>query len=237
MTIGRGAAVGVALTDASVSRRHALVDWKDGEWGVQDLGSFNGTFVNGRRISQRVTLASGDSLKIGSVLCTFTDAAAGSDTAARRATQVAAVQTEAGDSEILLRVSAEAAAQASAGDHTVIGAARRSRLLDSLSKITALMFDERGLLTFIVDDLLQTMPLAQRVSVMMWDQDLSRFVPVATRARSGESGPVVASQTLLQDVITRKDAVLVANVLTDRNYAQAESMLALKMTSAVCAPI
>jgi sigma-B regulation protein RsbU (phosphoserine phosphatase) len=237
MTIGRGAAVGVALTDASVSRRHALVDWKDGAWGVSDLGSFNGTFVNGRRISQRVTLASGDALKIGSVLCTFTDAAPGTDTAARRATQVAAVQTETSDSEILLRVSAEAAAQASAGDHTIIGAARRSRLLDSLSKITAMMFDERGLLTFIVDELLQTMPLAQRVSVMMWDPDLSRFVPVATRARSGESGPVVASQTLLQDVITRKDAVLVANVLTDRNYAQAESMLALKMTSAVCAPI
>lgn len=235
MTIGRGGAVTVALTDASVSRRHALVEWKDGAWGVQDLGSVNGTYLNGRRISQRAMLANGDSLKIGSVLCTFADAAATGER--RPATDVAGVRNEASNSEIVFRVSAEVAAKASAGEHPAIGAAHRSRLVDSFSKITAMMFDECGLLAFIVDELLEMLPQARRVSVMMWDQDLSRFVPVATRARSDESSPFAASQTLLHDVLTRKDAVLVANVLTDRHYAQAESMLALKMTSAVCAPI
>src|SRR5215510_13010876 len=100
-----------------------------------------------------------------------------------------------------------------------------------------MMFDERGLLAFIVDELLETLPQARLISVMMWDPDLSRFVPVATRARADDSSPFVASQTLLHDVLTRKEAVLVASVLTDRNYAQADSMLALKVTSAVCAPI
>jgi serine phosphatase RsbU (regulator of sigma subunit) len=232
-TIGRGAAVSIALTDASVSRRHAMLEFKNGAWQVQDLGSFNGTFVNGRRISQPAPLENGDAVRIGSVQCTFADEAA-SDPPAQ--TPAPTVEAEAGESEIVLRVSAEAAAQASGGQ-TLIGTARRSRLLDSLAKISAMMFDERALLAFIVDELLETLPTADRVAVMMWDAELARFVPQSSRSRSGDAGRVVASQTLLQDVLTRKDAVLVANVLTDRNYSHAESILALKVTSAVCAPI
>ena len=75
-TIGRGTGVSVALTDASVSRRHAQLEFKDGAWQVRDLGSFNGTFVNGRRVSEPAPLANGDALRIGSVECTFADEAA-----------------------------------------------------------------------------------------------------------------------------------------------------------------
>jgi serine phosphatase RsbU (regulator of sigma subunit) len=232
-TIGRGAAVSIALIDASVSRRHAQLEFRDGAWQVQDLGSFNGTFVNGRRISHSAPLVNGDALRIGSVQCTFADDAAGDPRAPAPAPPV---ETEADQSEIVLRVSAEAAAQATGGQ-TLIGTARRSRLLDSLAKISAMMFDERALLAFIVDELLETLPAADRVAVMMWDAELARFVPQSSRSRSGAAGRVVASQTLLQDVLTRKEAVLVANVLGDRNYSHAESILALKVTSAVCAPI
>ena len=75
-TIGRGPTVTVALTDGSVSRRHAKLEFKDGAWQVQDLNSVNGTFVNGVRIAEPVPLASGDALRIGSVECSFADEAA-----------------------------------------------------------------------------------------------------------------------------------------------------------------
>jgi DNA-binding winged helix-turn-helix (wHTH) protein len=48
--VGRTVEAAVVLTDSSVSRRHARITIRDDEAWVEDLGSKNGTFVNGRRI-------------------------------------------------------------------------------------------------------------------------------------------------------------------------------------------
>lgn len=55
--------------DAGVSRRHAILAFRDGVCTVEDLGSANGTFVNGRRLSphQAAALASGDELACGTL--------------------------------------------------------------------------------------------------------------------------------------------------------------------------
>jgi S1-C subfamily serine protease len=63
--IGRDEACNLVLDDGKVSRRHAYLQEVDGRVEVGDLGSSNGTFVNGRRIERPVTLAAGDSLRIG----------------------------------------------------------------------------------------------------------------------------------------------------------------------------
>ena len=52
--------------DIELSRRHArIVRRAEGEWEVEDLGSRNGTFVNGARLEQRVLLAAGDAIEVG----------------------------------------------------------------------------------------------------------------------------------------------------------------------------
>ena len=62
---GRDEACNLVLDDTQVSRRHAYLLEVDGNVEVGDLGSSNGTFVNGRRLEQPVTLTPGDSLRIG----------------------------------------------------------------------------------------------------------------------------------------------------------------------------
>lgn len=63
--IGRDSGNGVVVEDLAVSRYHALLKRRGpGEWEVTDLGSANGTFVNGVRI-QRAVLTSGDVLDVG----------------------------------------------------------------------------------------------------------------------------------------------------------------------------
>jgi len=64
IVIGRLPGCGVVLSDTNVSRRHAQVAVDAGEVVVTDLGSTNGTFVNGRRVT-RATVRSGDELTIG----------------------------------------------------------------------------------------------------------------------------------------------------------------------------
>jgi len=63
----------VLLEDPSVSRRHALLVLEGGSCWVEDLGSTNGTFVDGQQIAkgERVELASGAELKLGSIVLTL----------------------------------------------------------------------------------------------------------------------------------------------------------------------
>ena len=52
MVVGRDAEAGIVLADASVSARHATIERRQGAWLVIDLGSTNGTFVDGRRVGR-----------------------------------------------------------------------------------------------------------------------------------------------------------------------------------------
>jgi diguanylate cyclase (GGDEF)-like protein len=62
---------GLVLRDARVSRAHARI-WRDGAgWMIEDLGSTNGTNVNGRRIGQPTQLANGDKVLVGDTVLRF----------------------------------------------------------------------------------------------------------------------------------------------------------------------
>ncbi len=63
--IGRQPDVAVYLDSLSVSRHHARVSSQDGVYTVEDLGSSNGTYVNGARITGRSPLTEQDELRIG----------------------------------------------------------------------------------------------------------------------------------------------------------------------------
>lgn len=67
LTIGRHSTNDIPLPDRKVSKRHAVVGRVKGQIVVKDLGSRNGTFVNGERVEKAV-LANGDRVKVGSVV-------------------------------------------------------------------------------------------------------------------------------------------------------------------------
>ncbi len=64
-TLGRDADSAIRLTDRNVSRHHAKLSSKSGEWTILDLKSYNGTFVNGIRVAETQTLGSGDIVQLG----------------------------------------------------------------------------------------------------------------------------------------------------------------------------
>src|SRR5882757_1824224 len=59
------------LTDNTVSRRHCELLPQDGNWIVRDMGSSNGTYVNGARVNIRSTLKIGDQVRVGRTLMVF----------------------------------------------------------------------------------------------------------------------------------------------------------------------
>jgi hypothetical protein len=67
LVIGRHPSCDVVVTDDTVSRRHAQLTFRDGSWIVQDLGSTNGTRLNGQYVG-RCRLRPGDQLGLGDQL-------------------------------------------------------------------------------------------------------------------------------------------------------------------------
>src|SRR5215213_2281135 len=65
VTVGRATVSDVTLPDAKVSRNHARFDLTAGTCTVVDLGSSNGTLVNGRRIDRPTLLSAGDVVQVG----------------------------------------------------------------------------------------------------------------------------------------------------------------------------
>ena len=64
LVIGRSSGCELVVADDTVSRRHAALELRDGAWRLRDLGSRNGTWVNGRRAVD-VEVWPGDELQLG----------------------------------------------------------------------------------------------------------------------------------------------------------------------------
>ena len=63
--IGRSSDLDMVLVEDMVSRRHAKISSTDAEVYIQDMGSTNGTFVNGEKIAGRALLHEGDRILVG----------------------------------------------------------------------------------------------------------------------------------------------------------------------------
>ena len=70
-TIGRSRECEVVVDDANVSRRHAELRQRGGAWVLTDLGSTNGTRLDGRRIERPEPLEPGDRIEVGASVITF----------------------------------------------------------------------------------------------------------------------------------------------------------------------
>lgn len=220
--IGRGATADLSLADPGVSRRHASLTRTEGGWFVEDLGSANGTRLNGRRLSTAERLKSGDVLNIGTVVVAFEDDAAA---------PMPEVQfRDSGAPAVLISLPGDAAGADAGMDEAV-----RLRFLADFAKIGTLVFDEPALVSFIADELLALVARADRS--LVFTRDREDLTPRATRTRSGRTSEVIASRSLLRDVMEKREAILAIDALTDERYSESESMVAAGIRAAICAPM
>ena len=83
--LGRDPAASLRIDDSTVSREHARIHVTGRKATIEDLGSKNGTFLEGKRVGTRLLrLSAGDEIQIGSVFLTFRVLASGKSTATLR---------------------------------------------------------------------------------------------------------------------------------------------------------
>ena len=84
--LGREEACDIVVRDAEVSRRHIQITWEDDIFMIQDLGSTNGSFLNGTQLSTPTPLSNGNSIGLGQTSLRF-------EIDSQNAQDIAAVET------------------------------------------------------------------------------------------------------------------------------------------------
>jgi len=74
LIIGRDASNSITINDAEISRKHSRLSFQGGKYVLEDLGSTNGTFVNGQRLAGPVVLKPGDVVSLGEQIVLMYDA-------------------------------------------------------------------------------------------------------------------------------------------------------------------
>lgn len=74
ITIGRDSTNTITINDAEISRRHARLSFQGGKYVLEDLGSTNGTFVNGQRLAGPRVLKPGEVVSFGEQIVLVFDA-------------------------------------------------------------------------------------------------------------------------------------------------------------------
>jgi hypothetical protein len=67
VVIGRSTACELAISNDTVSSRHARLSYHHNQWWLEDLNSTNGTYLNDERVSMPTVVVTGDELRVGQV--------------------------------------------------------------------------------------------------------------------------------------------------------------------------
>jgi serine phosphatase RsbU (regulator of sigma subunit) len=241
--IGRLPECEIQLASNMVSRKHARV-FKDGaDYLIEDLGSGNGTFVNGQKIAKPHKLRGNDRLKFGPMLLRFEGDAqqGGDDDSAAAALQHASRLTSV---EINDDRSAPSATILGSLDSAVgfglldVRPQEKLRAVLEISRALAGTMEVEKLLPRILDSLFTIFPAADRGCILLKDPRTGEMAPRAMKhRREGEDASVKLSRTILSTVLNQKKAILSADAASDSRFDASESISALTIRSMMCVPM
>ena len=256
LLMGRDPAAKIRLSDTEVSRRHAELTFGSEGYRLRDLGSANGSLVNGRAI-QDVLLVSGDRIQLGQTQLVYVGAGQGKappGLLAERISQLARKSEGNISGTVVSRMAAEE------GDRLLRGGGegegewlRRSLanlgvMYETASAINHIL-DLDEMLARILELVFRSMD-ADRGCVLLSDseapdsQSAAAFSPRAVRWRGGLHGApppgvegLAVSRTLMEQVLSRKEGVLVSDAASDQRFQTAPSIVQSRVREILCVPM
>lgn len=224
----------VSLKDGTVSRQHSRLTSMNGQWVLEDMGSANGSFLNGVKVRNAVSVHPGDQIRCGATILIF---AGGTEPSALSLDEngspmdAAIVATVPSNEDSVIIPTPEAGEQA-------IGNLRI--LYDLISQIGSL-FNVDALLRRTLDRIFQILP-ADRGYILLFEdpaQPGGRLTLRAFRQKEEylEEPKVPISRTIINEVVSKQVGVLSSNAMSDKRFAPGKSVHAYGIRSALCVPI
>jgi serine phosphatase RsbU (regulator of sigma subunit) len=208
--IGRADNADIQLHSDTVSRRHARVWCTDGAYFIEDLGSANGTLLNGQPIVGRRALTAGDRLTIGEYVLGF--------------------QVPVHAEGVLEQVDAHVSNSSLFADNP----AQKLETILRLARDLGQTLDLEPLLNRLLQNLLQVFPLADRGLIVLCEDD--RLVVRAQCSRRHADADFSYSRTVLRQAIERGRGILSENVHADEQF-NSRSLADIDMWSLLCVPL
>lgn len=233
VVIGRSSQCDLTIADAFLSRRHARLFRQHERWLIEDLGSHNGTLLNGRQVTAALPITNGDEIQLsGSRIEVRGGIAETSGTTEDFGLPEHTVLQPASD--II-----ESQRELTVADRTSVEALRRHserlRLLNEIHDALARFVDLPTLLELILDRAFEH--LRPEEGVILLARPDATYDLAAHRTRAGGGEPYRVSQTLVREVVEKGQAALVLDVAADERFAEAESILGLGVRSLIAAPL
>jgi signal transduction histidine kinase len=242
MALGRDNSNPIRLHDTEVSRRHAEVRRVDGSFRITDLGSANGTYVNGQPVEQ-VALRPGDRLQLGQTVMLFSEGASGTaerDLAARVSMLAPASPDD--RSAILKSIPAGEGSRVLQAPDAAAGWLRERLLNLSVmyraTQAISHVLDTDTLLPQILELVFESIG-ADRGAVLLKDES-GALVPKAVRWRGEEADPdekLAISHTIVEHVLQQGQGVITSDAPADKRFGPAQSIVDYGIREAICVPL
>lgn len=242
MVLGRHPACDIVLESGAVSRQHARILKTDGEYYVEDMHSRNGTLLNGEHITQRQLLCDGNHLGICDLEFIFRlDPGELGDVSAI-ASRDAPTEALMVDDEPSVRSSTIMSKLSVSSGSTGLGLEVNSEAkLKALLEISQNLGKALGLaevLPKLLDSLFAIFAQADRGFIVLLDPRTGRVVPKAIKyRRQDDTQTLRISRTIVNNVMTTKEAILSADAASDSRFEMAESIVDFQIRSMICAPL
>src|SRR6266446_6660073 len=234
--LGRSTTASVRLADREVSRKHSQIDREGQDYVLRDLGSSNGTFLNGKRIFGPTRLKDGDEVLIGTSTMEFR---LGSEAGATNAEIVQMQPVDAPLEGVVARVEAKANFQPVEQVRDVDQLKRdyeRLRIGHEFSRYVRLERDLGELLSRILAIAFDLIPADNGV-ILLRDPGSQELVIQSMRQRKPGQGKVLVSDTLLKQVQATHQGVLTSDAISDERFSSSQSIIALGVRSAMAVPL
>ena len=235
LTLGRSSASDVPLSDRTLSRSHARVDLGPGGPSLADLGSRNGTQLNGVRIQGPTPLRPGDRIVIGETTIDVTEEAATRVTIGGGPGEGVPDRTLLSTATALETLRPDTATPGLGTEEL----ARLNAQLRILNDVSVALLGETPL-GELLELILQKVfaHLSPDRGLLMLADVSGALVPAATRFAEGMADTDIRlSRTLVHAVMEQKSGVLMIDTAGDEKLATADSIRLQGITSVLAAPL
>jgi len=223
ISIGRASDCTIPIKDRYLSRRHAEILSADGHWVLKDLGSANGTYLNGSRVERDQRLHAGDRIRLGDTEIVF-------ETSEHNTDRFLAVADTAASTTISIPVH-DSEIRVDTGDLSK---------LRTLNQLARELLEDRPmdqLFGFITERVLEHTQ-ASRAAIGLLGPDGESFLNVEVRRQDkADDSELRISRTVLDEVVKEKKALAFMDVAMDEKLSRAKSIVMQGIRSILCAPL
>jgi adenylate cyclase len=243
VTIGRLSDNDIVIKDNAISRSHAEILLKDNHYVIMDLGTRNGTWLNGKRIVQS-SIKNKDTIRLGETTLTFKEDTSQIIMDKDRDAEAMVVKTRDSatvmfDKDLLTRIKSIKEKDPTVDHNTALLQKNHKKLLilfRTLKSISS-VFDRDTLLSSIMDLAFEVIP-ATRGLIMLKDEKTDQLLPIVVRQKNKkEKGSIRISQTIVNTVMKDGKSILSSNTSSDERFKEAKSIVISGIKSAICVPL